>query len=64
MEPDETGELTLTALHSGCTVEQVKENTGWPIKIAADLRTTEPINESDLNLLRNELDPENIYLKG
>jgi glutaconate CoA-transferase subunit B len=64
MEPDETGELILTALHPGCTVEQVKENTGWPIKIATNLKTTEPVLESELNLLRNELDPEGIYLKG
>jgi glutaconate CoA-transferase subunit B len=64
LEPDENGELTLTALHEGCTVEQVKENTGWPIKIAAELRRTQPISENELNLLRNELDPEGIYLKG
>lgn len=64
LEPDENGELILTALHPGCTVEQVRENTGWPIKIAADLRVTEEVRESDLKLLREELDPEGIYLKG
>ena len=64
MEPDASGELTLTALHPGCSVEQVKENTGWPIKIAATLNTTQPVLKSELNLLRNELDPEGIYLKG
>lgn len=64
MEPDETGELVLTALHPGCTVEQVKENTGWPVKISDKLRTTEPVLESELKLLREELDPEGIYLKG
>jgi len=64
MEPDETGELVLTALHPGCTVDQVKENTGWAIKISDTLRTTEPVIESELKLLREELDPEGIYLKG
>ena len=64
MEPDETGELVLTALHPGCTVEQVKENTGWPVKISDKLRITEPVLESELKLLREELDPEGIYLKG
>ena len=64
LEPDDSGELVLTALHPGCTVEQVKENTGWPIKIAGDLKITEPVRETELNLLRNELDPEGIYLKG
>jgi glutaconate CoA-transferase subunit B len=64
MEPDENGEMILTALHAGCTVEQVKENTGWNVKISPNLRSTEPIRESDILLLRNELDPEGIYLKG
>ena len=64
MEPDESGELVLTAIHPGCTVEQVKENTGWPVKISDKLRTTEPVLESELKLLREELDPEGIYLKG
>ena len=64
MEPDENGELVLTALHAGCTVEQVKENTGWDIKIAENLKSTEPVKESELKLLREELDPEGIYLKG
>ncbi len=64
MEPDENGELTLTALHSGKTAEQAKENTGWPLKVAANLRTTEPVTEKELRILREELDPKGIYLKG
>jgi glutaconate CoA-transferase subunit B len=64
LEPDASGELILTALHPGCTVEQVKDNTGWDIKVAASLKTTAPLVQSDLVLLREELDPEGIYLKG
>ena len=64
LEPDDNGELMLTALHPGCTVEQVKDNTGWEIKIASELRSTAPLIESELLLLREELDPEGIYLKG
>ena len=64
LEPDANGELTLTALHPGCTVEQVKDNTGWDIKISPNLKTTSPLLESELTLLRDELDPEGIYLKG
>jgi glutaconate CoA-transferase subunit B len=63
MEPDENGELTLVALHPGATVEQVKENTGWNIKIAAQLRQTEAPKQAELRILREELDPEGIYLK-
>lgn len=63
MEPDENGELTLVALHPGKTVEAVKENTGWDIKIAANLAETMLPTEAELTMLREELDPDGIYLK-
>jgi glutaconate CoA-transferase subunit B len=64
MEPDETGELTLTALHPGKTIEMAKENTGWALKVAPNLRTTEPVSEHELRILREELDPSGAFLKG
>jgi glutaconate CoA-transferase, subunit B len=63
MEPDENGELTLTALHLGKTVEQVKENTGWDLKVASELKITEAPTNEELRILRDQLDPERIYLK-
>jgi glutaconate CoA-transferase subunit B len=62
MEPDENGELTLTALHPGKTVEEVRENTGWEIKVATHLRTTKPPEAEELRILREELDPTGIYI--
>ncbi len=64
MEPDESGELTLTALHLGKTVEMAKENTGWALKVAKNLRTTDPISERELKILREELDPNGTLQKG
>ncbi|HZD57551.1 MAG TPA: CoA-transferase, partial [Anaerolineales bacterium] len=64
MEPDESGELTLTALHPGIQVDQVRANTGWDLKVAPELKTTEPPKEEELRILREELDPEGIYLRG
>jgi glutaconate CoA-transferase subunit B len=64
MEPDETGELILTALHPGKTPEEAVNNTGWPLKVTAHLRYTEPVTEKELRILREELDPAGIYLKG
>jgi glutaconate CoA-transferase, subunit B len=64
LEPDETGELVLTALHPGAAHEQAIQNTGWDLKVASDLRTTEPLSEIELRILRDELDPQGIYLKG
>jgi glutaconate CoA-transferase subunit B len=64
LEPDERGELVLTALHPGASIEQARENTGWDLKAAATLRLTPPPTEEELHILREELDPGGIYLKG
>ncbi|SUE27590.1 CoA-transferase subunit beta [Nocardia farcinica] len=34
LRPDETGELVLTAVHPGVTVEQVRAATGWDLRVA------------------------------
>ena len=62
LEPEENGELTLTALHPNCTVEQARENTGWNLKVSDNLRVTEALGEAELRILREELDPGRIYL--
>jgi glutaconate CoA-transferase subunit B len=64
LEPDETGELVLTALHPGATVEQARENTGWTLKCSPAPRQTPPPTVEELRILREELDPDGIYLKG
>jgi len=64
MEPDETGELVLTALHPGKTVEQAQAGTGWDLKVAENLRVTEPPTAEELRILHDELDPDGIYLGG
>ncbi len=64
LEPDSTGELILTVLHPGKTAQEAIENTGWQLKVAARLRTSELVKEKELMILRKELDPKGIYLKG
>jgi len=64
MEPDETGELVLTALHPGKTAREAIENTGWELKVAGNLRITAPVSEKELVILREELDPTGIYIKS
>jgi glutaconate CoA-transferase, subunit B len=63
LEPDENGELMLTALHPGVAVEKVLENTGWKLKVLDHLRVTEAPTSAELRMLREELDPQKIYLK-
>ncbi len=64
MEPDQDGELVLTALHPDVSVEQACANTGWDLKVAPSLRTTPPPSAEELRILREDLDPQGIYLKG
>jgi glutaconate CoA-transferase, subunit B len=60
--PDESGELVLSSLHPGVTVDQVCQNTGWPLKVLENLTVTEPPTAEELHILREELDPDHIYL--
>jgi len=64
LEPDANGELVLSALHPGCSLEQARANTGWDLKAAVQLEITQPPSEEELRILRDELDPQGIYLKG
>lgn len=53
LEPDpETNELTLTALQPGATVEQVREATGWDLKVVAEVGQLEPPTDDELEKLR------------
>jgi len=63
LEPDADGELVLAALHPGVTVDKAQENTGWPLRVASGIRATDPPTAEELRILRQELDPERIYLK-
>lgn len=49
------GELTLTSLHPGRTLDDVRAAIGWDVRVAADLATTEPPTPEELRLLRTEL---------
>ena len=61
LEPDESGELVLAAVHPGVDPAQAVAQTGWELRTAAAIRTTEAVTPGELTLLR-ELDPQRIYL--
>ena len=58
----ETGEMTLTALYPGVTVEEVKANVGWPLRVRERLGEVRPPSAEELRLLRTVLDPKKLYL--
>lgn len=64
MEPNEDGEMILTALHPNKTVEEAKANTGWDLKVAENIKVTQPVTKKELKILHEELDPTGIYLKS
>ena len=47
-----TGELMLSALHPGSTVEQVKGATGWDLKVSSELVGTGEPTPTELDTLR------------
>lgn len=53
LEPDDdTCELVLTAVHPGVTVERARSATGWELRTANDVATTEPPTHEELVVLR------------
>jgi glutaconate CoA-transferase subunit B len=46
------GELTLTTLHPDVRVEQVRENTGWDLKIADNVQVSDAPSAQELAALR------------
>jgi glutaconate CoA-transferase subunit B len=45
-------ELTLTHVHPGIEVEQVRAATGWELQVADDVDQTRPPSENELSALR------------
>jgi glutaconate CoA-transferase subunit B len=54
LRPDpQTCELTLTAVHPGIDVDDVRAATGWQLRVADDLETSEPPTTEELTVLRD-----------
>jgi glutaconate CoA-transferase subunit B len=52
-EPDrETKEMTVTSIHPGVTRDQINDNTGWPVRYAANVAETRPPTAEELGILR------------
>lgn len=49
----ERGELVLTALHPGATVDQARAATGWDLAVAGRVDETPPPTQDELDVLRH-----------
>jgi glutaconate CoA-transferase subunit B len=56
-------ELRLVAVHPGVTIDRVREATGWDLQVSDDVATIEPPTEAELRLLREDVDPDRVYLR-
>src|SRR5215211_8766236 len=53
LEPDQaTRELVLTEIHAGATLDAAREATGWPLRVADAIATSEPPTDAELAALR------------
>src|SRR6266487_4171369 len=59
----DSGEMLLESIHPGVTLDEVRAATGWPVKVADDLTETPAPSAEELRLVREELDPEGVYVK-
>jgi glutaconate CoA-transferase, subunit B len=54
LRPDpETKEFTLVALHLGASADEAREATGWDLKVADEVATTDPPTDRELDVLRD-----------
>lgn len=51
----ETKEAYLDALHQNVTIDQVKENTGWDLKVAKEVKQIEPPTIREIEICRKTM---------
>lgn len=55
--------MYLESYHPGVTIEEIKANTGWNLRMAGDVRETEHPTPELIRILREECDPAGVFLK-
>ncbi|MGC8873907.1 MAG: CoA-transferase subunit beta [Chloroflexia bacterium] len=58
----ETKRMMLLQLQPGVTAEQVLQNTGFELLVVDPLEENEPPSPEELRILREEVDPERLYI--
>ncbi len=58
-----TREAMLISLHPGVKLQDVLDNTGFPLQVPTPVPVTEGPSPEELRLLREEIDPARVYLR-
>ena len=61
--PELGGEAFLASVHPGHTVDEVRSETGWDLKVADDLSETPTPTRSELAAIR-QFDPEGFWTRS
>ena len=56
--------MELLAVLRGLSVDEVLEGMGFPPRISPDLEEIPPPTEEELRLLREEIDPSRVVIRG
>ena len=56
-------EMYLDSYHPGVSVEEIKNNVDWDLKISSQIKETNPPADMELKVLREEVDPHGMYLR-
>jgi glutaconate CoA-transferase subunit B len=56
-------EMVLTEIHPGVSMAKISENLSWDVKVSDSIKTTDSPTPAELKIIRNDLDPDNIYLR-
>lgn len=58
-----TREAVLRSYHPGVTIDEVRAQTGWPLRVVPDARETPPPSPEELRLIR-ALDPQGFWTRA
>ncbi len=61
---DEQGEMVLAGYNPSASVQEVRENVQWNLKVDNQVKPLEPPDERELQVLRHRLDPAGMYLRN
>ena len=56
----ESAEAYLESVHPGVSVDELKQNTGWPLAAASEIATTANPTEEELHIIR-DIDPKRFW---
>lgn len=57
-------EMTLDAVYPGVDPETVRAEVGWDLRMADEPEIVDPPEEAELRIIREELDPEGVHVRG